>query len=133
MGRPTGRIYELRGAPIHSTEEMLSELISQTTWQATIIPGWRRVTRGHAVYRARSDSDPPWDVLRTSYNQELIQIQIAKTGYKREAPSSTPTPPQSPMTWEASARLAVGVQRQPLPENEFAPDSDFEGNDVPGS
>ena len=113
LGKPQGELFEVRGVPLQATEAVIEDLLLQAGWQAQLVAGFRRVVRGYAIFKVRSAHAPPCDILRTSFGGELVQIQLARL-YQRRSPTPTQPPVAStpPSSWDASARQAIGVQKQ---------------------
>ena len=109
LGRTPGQAYEIRGAPVDSSAEMIEDLIAQMHWTATLTGG-RRVYRNQATYRVKSLVPPPCEVVRSNFAGEIVQVQIAKVIYRREHKDIPAKQVQAPATWAAAERRAVGVQ-----------------------
>ena len=113
LGKDPGELYELRGVPLQANDTMITEILQQMGWQAQLVEGSRRVYRGLAIYKIRATTAPDNDVLRTCFDGELVQIQIAKM-HNRQIKPTTKTMQGEPETWAASARRTIGIQKPDL-------------------
>ena len=129
LGKVPGDVYELRGIPLHATDGMLQDILDQMGWSAHLLDHSRRVYKGSATYKVKAAEHPGCEVLRTCFEGELVQIQIAKQHARRAQPQQR-APDQEPTTWAASARRSIGIQRASTPVYSVpTPESEPEEND----
>ena len=132
LGKPLGDVYEVRGVPLHATESVLEPLLEQASWPVTFVHGFRKVVRGAAIFKVRAVSPPPCDMLRINFDGELVHVQLAKLHQRKPAQNNSSTSHSAlPTSWEASARMTLGIQRpveQPAPPPN-AQEHDMEADD----
>ena len=135
LGKPTGETYELRGLPLHVSEPTLESLLAQLNWSATLVAGFRKVVRGHAIFKVRTSQEPPCDILRFTVDGEIVQVQLAKLHQRRmPQPKESPASITQPTTWEAASRHAIGIQRTTeVPEEPPPPSEGPDPGDIDDS
>ena len=130
LGRPGGDLFEVRGLPLGATQEMLEELLNNLSWEIKLLDGYRKISRGQAIFRGRALQPPPADLIRTSLENEVLHLQIAKVHPRSQPPQSSERPRSQPASWSEAARRAIGVQRDyddddhAVPEQSYTPEPD---------
>ena len=92
------------------TQKKLNKKFTQIFCGLDLAENSRRAVRGSALYRVRATSPPRSEVLRTCFDGELVQIQIARL-HTRQVRQQPKPMEKEPSTWADSARRTIGIQR----------------------